>query len=104
MRDRIGDPFAIWVEQVTITERDEQPVPADYNLRISSDIRVIISAYRAENMSEDHPYNAEYALVYQMSSGTMADRRLTCYVVRRRGMPTVTRFSRAVATDVGCRF
>jgi hypothetical protein len=35
MRDRIDDPFAIWVEQVTITERDEQPVPANYNLRIS---------------------------------------------------------------------
>jgi hypothetical protein len=37
MRDsiRVDDPFAIWVEQFTITERDEQPVPADYNLRIS---------------------------------------------------------------------
>jgi hypothetical protein len=38
MRDRIDDPFAIWVEQVTITERDEQPVPANYNLRISLNI------------------------------------------------------------------
>lgn len=28
---------------------------------ISSDIRAIISAYRTENISDDHPYNGESA-------------------------------------------
>jgi len=32
IRDPIGDSSAIWVAQVTMTERDEQPLPAGYNL------------------------------------------------------------------------
>ena len=42
MRNRIDDPFAVWVEQVMITERDEQPVLADYDLRPADSVGVSV--------------------------------------------------------------
>ena len=60
IRDPIGDPSAIWVAQVTMTERDEQPLPAGYNLRVTMTRRLFPRLSGRRSPSADLPVRSCY--------------------------------------------